>query len=142
MSRPAAQHSRRSFLRLAGAGAAAGAMGFPAIVRAGSRTRNVIVLGFDGMDPSLLMRFVSEGRLPNIQRLMRQGSFVPLRTSDPPQSKRSRSSAKRIDGFVVQSPLVGRAGLSVDACAIVIRPQASMYPSLRSSGASHGGSGN
>ena len=86
MSRPAAQHSRRSFLRLAGAGAAAGAMGFPAIVRAGSRTRNVIVLGFDGMDPSLLMRFVSEGRLPNIQRLMRQGSFVPLRTSDPPQS--------------------------------------------------------
>ena len=47
---------------------------------------SVVVLGIDGMDPVLLQRFVSEGRMPNFERLMKEGSFSPLETSIPPQS--------------------------------------------------------
>jgi predicted AlkP superfamily phosphohydrolase/phosphomutase len=46
----------------------------------------VIVLGFDGMDYELARRLVSEGRLPNLQRMERSGSLSPLGTSIPPQS--------------------------------------------------------
>lgn len=60
--------------------------GFPAIVKAGPKTKAVIVLGIDGMDPALLMRFIKEGRMPNCRRLMELGCFAPLGTSDPPQS--------------------------------------------------------
>lgn len=47
---------------------------------------SVVVLGIDGMDPVLLQQFVSEGRMPNFERLMKEGSFSPLGTSIPPQS--------------------------------------------------------
>ena len=46
----------------------------------------VIVLGFDGMDYALAERLMSEGRLPNLARLARQGRFSSLQTSVPPQS--------------------------------------------------------
>jgi len=48
--------------------------------------RSVIVLGFDGMDHALTRRLIDEGRLPNLARLERDGSFGPLATSVPPQS--------------------------------------------------------
>ncbi len=48
--------------------------------------KRVIVLGFDGMDYALTERLMSEGRLPNLERLARSGRFSPLRTSIPPQS--------------------------------------------------------
>jgi predicted AlkP superfamily phosphohydrolase/phosphomutase len=47
---------------------------------------NVIVLGIDGMDPKLLEKFVAQGKMPNFERLMREGSYSPLGTSIPPQS--------------------------------------------------------
>jgi len=46
----------------------------------------VIVLGFDGMDYELTRRMMSEGRLPNLQRMAEGGAFSPLETSIPPQS--------------------------------------------------------
>ncbi len=46
----------------------------------------MIVLGVDGMDPNLLQQFIAEGRMPHCQRLMAQGSFHELATSNPPQS--------------------------------------------------------
>ena len=49
-------------------------------------TPAVVVIGIDGMDPVMLQRFVAEGRMPNFQRLMAEGSFSPLETSVPPQS--------------------------------------------------------
>ena len=79
-------YTRRQFLRLMGAGAAVTAFGFPAIVRARPRTRSVIVLGIDGMDPILLTRYIRAGRMPNARRLMEMGGFSRLGTSDPPQS--------------------------------------------------------
>jgi predicted AlkP superfamily phosphohydrolase/phosphomutase len=48
--------------------------------------KRVIVLGFDGMDYSLTERLMSEGRLPNLMQLARDGRFGALRTSIPPQS--------------------------------------------------------
>ncbi|HLY59584.1 MAG TPA: alkaline phosphatase family protein [Terriglobia bacterium] len=52
----------------------------------GSQNHKVIVLGIDGMDPQLLHRYVQDGRMPNFQRLEREGSFHELGTSIPPQS--------------------------------------------------------
>lgn len=81
-----ARVSRRRFLQASGAAAVASLAGFPAIVRAAARARRVMVLGIDGMDPTLTARFLSEGRLPNAARLKERGCFLPLATSDPPQS--------------------------------------------------------
>lgn len=46
----------------------------------------VLVLGFDGLDPNLLDRFMAEGVLPNFARLAREGSYRRLATTIPPQS--------------------------------------------------------
>ncbi len=45
---------------------------------------NVIVLGFDGMDPKFVRRHAD--RLPNLMRLGDQGGFSELETVMPPQS--------------------------------------------------------
>ncbi len=52
----------------------------------------VVVLGFDGMDPALTRQLMDEGRLPNISKLAKQGTFQPLETSIPPQSPVAWSS--------------------------------------------------
>jgi len=78
---------RRDFLHGAGAAAVVtGALGFPAIVRAAPRMRRVISLGIDGMDPALLTSLIEAGAMPNAARLVKQGGFRALGTSDPPQS--------------------------------------------------------
>ncbi len=46
----------------------------------------MIVMGFDGMDPQLLTQYMHEGRLPNFSKMVSQGHFKPLGTSNPPQS--------------------------------------------------------
>jgi len=46
----------------------------------------VLVLGFDGVDPELLDRFMAAGQLPNFQRLAATGNYVRLGTTIPPQS--------------------------------------------------------
>jgi predicted AlkP superfamily phosphohydrolase/phosphomutase len=46
----------------------------------------VIVLGFDGMDYSLTRQLIDAGRLPNLARLERDGTYAPLGTAVPPQS--------------------------------------------------------
>jgi predicted AlkP superfamily phosphohydrolase/phosphomutase len=47
---------------------------------------SVIVLGVDGMDPVLAQRFMDEGTMPNMARLVASGTFQPLGTSVPPLS--------------------------------------------------------
>jgi predicted AlkP superfamily phosphohydrolase/phosphomutase len=54
--------------------------------RDGAEAHKVIVLGIDGLDPKLLHQYIQDGRMPNFQRLERQGSFHELGTSIPPQS--------------------------------------------------------
>jgi predicted AlkP superfamily phosphohydrolase/phosphomutase len=81
------RYSRREFLAAsAGAALCIGAPAFPSVVRPGSGIRRMIVLGIDGMDPTLLGKYMQEGLLPNFRRLSDSGCFYRLRTSDPPQS--------------------------------------------------------
>ena len=50
----------------------------------------VIVLGFDGMDYALASQMLSEGKLPNLQRMAESGAFSALETSIPPHMNRRR----------------------------------------------------
>ncbi len=51
-----------------------------------ARSRKLIILGIDGLDPDLLTKFMADGKMPNFARLAAQGSFRRLTTSIPPQS--------------------------------------------------------
>ena len=46
----------------------------------------VFLVGFDGMDPTLAQRFMAEGKLPNLSQLAREGTFLPLQTTQPSES--------------------------------------------------------
>jgi predicted AlkP superfamily phosphohydrolase/phosphomutase len=46
----------------------------------------MVILGVDGMDPKLLAQYMQEGVVPNLSRLASTGGFMPLQTSNPPQS--------------------------------------------------------
>jgi len=46
----------------------------------------VIILGFDGADAHLVSQYMDEGKLPNLSRLRAQGSYAPLRSTNPPQT--------------------------------------------------------
>ncbi len=71
---------------LPGALALAVAMWSSGCGRSPANVRRVIVLGFDGMDYQLTRQLMSQGKLPNLQRLAESGGFAPLGTSIPPQS--------------------------------------------------------
>jgi predicted AlkP superfamily phosphohydrolase/phosphomutase len=46
----------------------------------------VFLVGFDGIDPTLARQFMAEGKLPNLSRLAREGTFSPLQTTQPSES--------------------------------------------------------
>jgi predicted AlkP superfamily phosphohydrolase/phosphomutase len=46
----------------------------------------LLILGFDGMDPNLLDRWMKAGQLPNISRLASAGAVRPLATTHSPES--------------------------------------------------------
>lgn len=50
------------------------------------KIRKAIVVGFDGMEPSLVERFTEQGFLPNFSRLKQCGTYCPLGTTLPPLS--------------------------------------------------------
>ncbi len=80
--------TRRGFLRIAVAGAAALLLAAPAGLAAappGAPAR-VLVIGFDGMDPELLGRYRAEGIMPHFDSLIARGGLRRLGTSVPPQS--------------------------------------------------------
>lgn len=52
----------------------------------------LFVLGVDGMDPVILSRMIDEGKLPNLEKLAKDGAFQPLGTVNPPQSPVAWSS--------------------------------------------------
>lgn len=61
------------------AGRAPAAQARPALGR-------VIVLGFDGLEPTLVRKWTAEGKLPNFGRLIEQGTFGDLVSVLPPAS--------------------------------------------------------
>lgn len=48
--------------------------------------KKMFILGFDGMDPVLLDKYMEEGVMPNFKLLKEKGDFKALTTSMPPQS--------------------------------------------------------
>ncbi|MCA9243757.1 MAG: alkaline phosphatase family protein [Phycisphaerales bacterium] len=57
-----------------------------------ARVKRVIVLGLDGLEPSLTEKFMEEGLLPNLAKLREQGSYRRLGTTWPPLSPVAWSS--------------------------------------------------
>jgi predicted AlkP superfamily phosphohydrolase/phosphomutase len=83
--------SRRDLIKL---GVTAGALtqftqGCRSVIRNSgvrqTRTK-MVILGFDGMDPSILSGLMDQGKMPAFCELRAHGGFKPLRTSLPPQS--------------------------------------------------------
>jgi predicted AlkP superfamily phosphohydrolase/phosphomutase len=48
--------------------------------------QKVVVMGFDGMDPTLARAFMDQGKLPNLKRLSEAGTFTKLETTQPSES--------------------------------------------------------
>ena len=48
--------------------------------------QKLVILGFDGLDPDLVQRWMAEGKLPNMKRLADQGGMYPLQTTHSPES--------------------------------------------------------
>ena len=48
-----------------------------------SHINKLIVLGLDGMDPVLVEKFMSQGKLPHLSKLAKQGSYAKLETTIP-----------------------------------------------------------
>ncbi|HRX83631.1 MAG TPA: alkaline phosphatase family protein [Phycisphaerae bacterium] len=57
-----------------------------------ARIKRVVVLGLDGMEPTLVDKYVAEGRMPNFVKLRAQGGFRKLGTTLPPLSPVAWSS--------------------------------------------------
>lgn len=53
----------------------------------------VVVVGFDGLSPDMVEKFTREGKLPNFERLTREGAYGELLTVLPPSSASAWSSA-------------------------------------------------
>ena len=86
---------RRRFLKNLGKSVALTGLGTPLFScgRAGAgRERKVVVLGLDGLDPSILRALIGAGRAPNFQRLAEMGAFSKLGTTMPALSPVAWSS--------------------------------------------------
>lgn len=49
-------------------------------------SQRLVILGFDGLDPDLVRRWMDEGKLPNMKRLADQGGLYPLGTTHSAES--------------------------------------------------------
>ena len=48
-----------------------------------SRIDRLVIVGLDGLDPTLAEKFMAEGKLPNLSRIRAEGAYAPLRTTTP-----------------------------------------------------------
>lgn len=84
--------NRRRFLGMA----AGAAVAVPMLSSCGRSVqdlpRRIIVMAVDGMDPGMVERLASDGRLPNIRALSATGGYSRLATALPPQSPVAWSS--------------------------------------------------
>ena len=84
-------------------------------------TQKLIILGFDGMEPSLAEKWMAEGRLPHLSKLAAQGGFYRLGTSHSPESPTSWASfatgtnagKHNIFDFLVRNPATYQPDLGI-----------------------------
>jgi predicted AlkP superfamily phosphohydrolase/phosphomutase len=48
-----------------------------------SQVNRMVILGLDGLEPTLAEKFMAEGKLPNLARLKKEGTYARLRTTTP-----------------------------------------------------------
>lgn len=48
-----------------------------------SRINQLVIIGLDGLEPSLVEKFMAEGKLPQLSRLKKEGSYARLQTTIP-----------------------------------------------------------
>ena len=48
-----------------------------------SPIQKLVILGLDGLEPSLAEKFMAEGKLPNLARLKKEGTYARLQTTTP-----------------------------------------------------------
>lgn len=77
--------SRRRFLSTGAAAAAGVALGDNPPGKAAVK-RRVVILGFDGVEPSIVDEMLSRGELPHLDLLRKRGNYQRLRSTIPPQS--------------------------------------------------------
>ena len=86
--------NRREFVKMLGGLAGAG-FALP-LTSCGRRNsvpgRKMIVLGLDGLDPTMVQAMIAAGRAPNFKKLAAMGSFLPLQTTMPALSPVAWSS--------------------------------------------------
>ncbi len=59
----------------------------PAVAQAEpQRAKKIVIIGFDGADPRLVDQYMSEGLLPNLQRMKERYSYAPILPPNPPQT--------------------------------------------------------
>lgn len=51
-----------------------------------AKTKRVVIVGLDGLEPTLTERYLEQGLLPNLAKLRGQGGYQRLQTSCPPLS--------------------------------------------------------
>ncbi len=51
-----------------------------------ARVKRFVILGLDGMEPTLADKFMAEGKMPNLRRLAETGTYSRLATTAPPLS--------------------------------------------------------
>ena len=79
--------TRREFLRTATLGTAALSAGLFTVGRSHAQAQGrVVMLGYDGMVPSVVEAMLVRGELPNLQRLRDMGAYCRLTSTIPPQS--------------------------------------------------------
>ena len=55
--------------------------------------QKLVILGFDGMDPHLVERWMQDGKLPNLSALAKRGGMFPLTTTHSPESPTAWASS-------------------------------------------------
>jgi predicted AlkP superfamily phosphohydrolase/phosphomutase len=89
---------RRRFLKVLGAAGAFGTIFLNGGNARASKKRRppedakIVVLGFDGVEPSLLEQGMAEGAFPNLEKLAKKGTYTYLGSTNPPQSPVAWSS--------------------------------------------------
>jgi predicted AlkP superfamily phosphohydrolase/phosphomutase len=48
-----------------------------------AKIQRMVILGLDGLEPTLTEKFMAEGKLPHLSRLRKDGSYARLRTTTP-----------------------------------------------------------
>ncbi len=77
----------------------------------------VVIAGFDGMDPEFFDYFLSQGKLPHFEKLMREGAYAPCQTFKPTKSVvlwTSVATGKRMEKHgIIDWQLLSRDGRKI-----------------------------